>query len=82
MNKEYQELFKSLMFLKKYCEEHDCDSKCEFFLTGGGCSLRSGKSPNFWHIPNTILTGMECEELIPVEIGEKENDNTMVKEGD
>ena len=81
MNREYQRLFISLMTIKDYCYKHECNSKCDFFLTGGGCALRSGKSPKFWHISDTIIKGMDCEELKPVVIEEDLNDKS-IKEGD
>ena len=74
MNKEYQSLFKSLMYLRDYCYNHICNSKCDFFLTGGGCELRSTKPPKFWHISDTIVKGMDCEELEPVMVKEEEDD--------
>ena len=76
MNKEYQSLFKSLMRLRDYCYNHTCNSNCDFFLTGGGCELRSTKPPKFWHISDTIIKGMDCEELKPAIVKEEENDKS------
>ena len=78
---DYQKLFNSLMTIRDYCQRHECNGKCDFFITCGGCYLMSGKSPNFWHIPTTIITGMDCEELSPIKIEEKKDDKIM-EEGD
>lgn len=79
-NIEYQKLFNSLMTIRDYCQRHKCSSDCDFFLTGGGCSLRSGKSPKFWNISNTIIKGMNCEELIPIKVEEKYNEKSDRKD--
>ena len=39
----------------------------------------SGKSPNFWHISDTIIKGMNCEEFTPKVI-EEENNDTSIEE--
>lgn len=80
MKTYYQKIFQSLLILKDYCYRHECNSKCDFFLTGGGCSLRSGKSPKFWNVPNTIIKGMDCEELEPVIIEEEQNNESIGKD--
>ena len=40
----------------------------------------SGKSPNKWNIPDTIIKGMDCIEVNPI-IEVKQNDKSD-KEGD
>ena len=74
---DYQKLFNSLMTIRDYCQRHECNGKCDFFITGGGCHLMSGKSPNFWHISDTIIKGMNCEEITHKVIEEDNNDSPI-----
>lgn len=76
---DYQKLFNSLMIIRDYCQRHECNSKCDFFKTGGGCYLRSGIPPSNWYISNTIIKGMNCEEFTPKVI-EEENNDTPIEE--
>ena len=76
---DYQKLFNSLMIIRDYCQRHECNSKCDFFKTGGGCYLRSGIPPSNWHISDTIIKGMNCEEFAPKVI-EEENNDTPIEE--
>lgn len=70
----YQQLFSSIIIIGDYCQKHECNLQCDFFIVGYGCTLMSGKSPSKWSVPATIIKGMNCEELKPVVIEEEQDD--------
>ena len=78
---QYQKLWLSIVQISDYCYRHECNLKCDFFISNRGCMLRSGNPPSKWSVPATIIKGMNCIELTPIVIEEEQQDES-IKEGD
>ena len=75
-NEEYQKLYLSIIRIKDYCYNHECNLQCEFFLTNG-CILLNRKPEN-WVAPATIIKCMNCIAFNK----EEEQQVEPIKEGD
>ena len=74
----YQRLCSSLIEIKKFCINQKSCLNCDFFIKPNTCFFMRGKSPKFWKIPATILTSMNCPEIVV----EAHSNDTTIKEGD
>lgn len=74
---ENLEVWQGLLKIKNYCQNHECNN-CNF-MEAKGCLFKSGKSPNLWHTPKTIIMNANCPEIIVEELKKNE---TVIKESD
>ena len=75
---DYQRLCSSLIEIKKFCVNQKSCLTCDFFIKPNACFFMREKSPKFWKIPATILTNMNCQEVVV----EAHSNDTTIKEGD
>lgn len=76
---DFQKICLGIVEIKNYCQNHQCDFQCAFFVKSG-CIFTQGIMPNKWLVPASIIKGMDCIEVDP-EIETKQNDK-INKEGD